>query len=407
MSGRFFHGLVFALLAISVLYGMHRYVWARLVRDVQLPPRWRRVFTALVVVLALSIPFTFIFGRSRVDAAPWGIASVVWTWFGFAFYVFLICATFDLARLGVRHAWRALRRGATKRAPLPIAPSPIEKDPIDHGRRALLARSAAGATTLVAGSTVVVGRRAAHEITTPEVAVKLDRLPRAMQGYSIAQLSDVHFGPLLGERFLRDVVAKTNELRPDLIVITGDLVDAKVEALGSRLVELSKLRARHGVWFVTGNHEYYSGVEEWLAWLERAGIGVLQNRRVSIGDAGASFDLAGIPDRQGGLFLPSHAVDVPRTLAGRDPERELVLLAHRPAQIEDVQGHGVGLQLSGHTHGGQMWPFGALVALAEPYLHGLNRHDARTQIYVSRGTGFWGPPMRVANPSEIARIVLT
>jgi uncharacterized protein len=398
MSGRFFQGLAFVVVALAVLIGTHRYIWARLVRDLELPKRWRIVLHAAFALLALSVPLAYLVGRRRVDAAPWGIGGVAWTWFGFVFYAVFACAAIDLVR------W--LVRRLTQRPAHGHEPHVSDVDLVDHGRRTLLARSAAGATTLLAGSTVAFGRRAAHDITTPEVEVHLERLPRALHGFTIAHLSDLHFGPLLGARFLDDVVAKTNALRPDLIVITGDLVDARVEALGPRLAALSQLRARHGVHLVTGNHEYYSGVEGWIAWLRRAGIRVLTNERVAIGDAGASFDLAGIPDRQGGLFLAEHAVDVPRTVAGRDPERELVLLAHRPAQITDVEGHGIGLQLSGHTHGGQLWPFGAIVALAEPYLFGLHRHDARTQIYVSRGTGFWGPPMRVANPSEIARIVL-
>lgn len=401
---------VFALLASAVIAGMHRYVWARLVRDVAWPSKWHRPLLALVWLLALSIPFTFVFGRSRVDGAPWGIAGFVWTWFGFAFYAVLCLALFDLVRLAIGR-WRKEHH-----EPPIVTPgkareieehTPVKVEHVDASRRAFLARSAAGATTIVAGSTVAFGRRSAHEITTPETVVTLERLPRALQGFTIAQLSDLHFGPLLGERFVTDVVEKTNALRPDVIVITGDMVDARVSELGSRLVGLSRLRARHGVFFVTGNHEYYSDAQAWEEWVTRAGIRVLHNERVSIGDGGASFDLAGIPDRQGELFLPSHAVDLERTLRDRDPERELVMLAHRPAQIAEVEGHGVGLQLSGHTHGGQMWPFGAIVALAEPYLAGLHRHDARTQIYVSRGTGFWGPPLRVANPSEIARIVLS
>jgi len=193
-------------------------------------------------------------------------------------------------------------------------------------------------------------------------------------------------------------------------VITGDLVDASVARLGPALAPLAKLDARCGVAFVTGNHEYYSGAREWVDFLRSRGIRVLLNQRIEIGDgdpAGATFDLAGIPDPGGARLGADHRPDVGRALAGRDPDRGLVLLAHQPRQIELAKGHGVGLQLSGHTHGGQLWPFGALVALTQPWIAGLHRADDGTAIYVSRGTGFWGPPMRVGNPAEIASIVLT
>ena len=205
------------------------------------------------------------------------------------------------------------------------------------------------------------------------------------------------------------MVEKTNALRPDLVVITGDLVDAPVAHLGPRLAPLARLSARCGVAFVTGNHEYYAGAGEWCAFLRRRGLRVLLNERVAIGDehpGGASFDLAGIPDYNGGRFLRGHEPDLERALLGRDPARELVVLAHQPRQISLARGKGVGLQLSGHTHGGQMWPFGALVMIFQPWIAGFHRAEDGTAIYVSRGTGFWGPPMRVLEPAEIATIVL-
>jgi len=384
---------LFALLALGVLYWMHRHVWARCVRDVELGRGWRRALTVVFVVLALAVVATFALGRNRPAGGALDPRTWIWIWFGFLFYAFLIVAAVDLVRLGLRLTRRG-RRGRPADAPA------------DPGRRALLARSVAGAAALGAGGTAFAGRRAAQEITTPEVEVALARLPRALDGFRIVQLSDVHIGPVLDRRFLEHVVEVANAQRPDLIVLTGDIVDGTVEVLGGEMEALGRLRARHGVAFVTGNHEYYSGCEPWLAWMRQRSIRVLNNERVVIGDAGASFDLAGIPDKQGGQFLAEHEPDLVRTLAGRDPERELVLLAHRPSQLYDALGHGVGLQLSGHTHGGQLWPFGALVALAEPYVAGLHRHGPHTQIYVSRGTGSWGPPLRVANPAEVTRIVL-
>jgi len=218
----------------------------------------------------------------------------------------------------------------------------------------------------------------------------------------------VHVGPTLDGRFLRGLCEQTNRLRPDLIAIVGDLVDGSVAYLGSQIRELTRLRARSGVYFVTGNHEYYSGALEWVAFLRSLGIHVLMNQRVRIGDsapAGASFDLAGVPDRRAPAALLSP--DAAAATLGRDPQRELVMLAHQPIQIEDSAAVGAGLQLSGHTHGGQLYPFGALTSLVQPYLAGLHAHpNSSTQIYVSRGSGFWGPPMRVLAPAEITALHL-
>ncbi len=179
-----------------------------------------------------------------------------------------------------------------------------------------------------------------------------------------------------------------------------------MEDLSDAIAPLAQLRAPHGVFFVTGNHEYFSGAEAWVNELTRIGIRVLQNERVSIGNGAVSFDLAGVDDpsaaHQGGL-PPREAVA--RALAGRDPARELVLLAHQPRSALDAEPFGVGLQLSGHTHGGQIWPFGLLVMLQQPFTAGLHRHRG-SQVYVSRGTGYWGPPMRLATPSEITHIRL-
>lgn len=437
--GRIVHWILFGVLTLGALYGGHRYVWTRLVRDAVLPRAWKRALGAILVVLALSIPAAFYAGRQLAGVVHGVMIDVAWTWLAFVFYAVFLLAGVDLAhwivkRVVARFETRGAGAGAAPDERVPAieleeaAVEAIETDPgtegkgaeelahatrstahVDVGRRAFLARSIAGAVTVGAGGTILLGRRSAEEITTPEVVVRLERLPRALQGFTIVQMSDIHFGPLLRARFLERLVDVANAQKPDAIVITGDMVDAPASRLARELVAMTKLRARHGVFFATGNHEYYSDAEEWLAWLRGASVKALVNERVSLGDAGASFDLAGVPDAQGGLFLPDHAVDYAKALAGRDPERELVLLAHRPSQVVGAAARfpgTVGLQLSGHTHGGQMWPFGALVRMAEPYLAGLHRHDDRTQIYVSRGTGFWGPPVRVLSPPEVTRIVL-
>jgi hypothetical protein len=196
------------------------------------------------------------------------------------------------------------------------------------------------------------------------------------------------------------VVEKVNALEADAIVITGDLVDGPLSALREHVAPLADLRAKHGVYFVTGNHEYYAGADEWIAELRSLGIHVLRNERVSLGDGEHSFDLAGVDDWTAARFGSGHGPNLDKALEGRDASRELVLLAHQPKQIREAAEKGVGLQISGHTHGGQIFPWHALVKLDQPYLAGLSKHGD-TQIYVSRGTGYWGPPIRVGAPSEI------
>jgi predicted MPP superfamily phosphohydrolase len=235
------------------------------------------------------------------------------------------------------------------------------------------------------------------------VEVRLRGWPRALDGFRIAQISDVHIGPILGRGFAEKLVARVNALAPDLIAVTGDLVDGGVAHLHGEVAPFAALRAPHGIYFVPGNHDFYSGVDGWLARVEQLGMRVLRNERVAIGGA-AGFDLAGVDDHRGDWRTGS-TEDVAQALAGRDPARAVVLLAHDPATFPAAQRAGVDLQISGHTHGGQIWPFGVLVRLATPFVAGLHRRGA-SQIYVTTGAGFWGPPMRLFAPSEIAEIVL-
>ncbi|HEY0839119.1 MAG TPA: metallophosphoesterase, partial [Vulgatibacter sp.] len=387
--------VVFFLVATLVVFAGHFYIWARLVQAPGWPLPWTIAGTVLIVCLALLLPTSMMLVRAlpRGWAGPLGWIAFTWMGMGFLFTVSLFAI--DVARwlgLGVASAWAW------------VASSNGPADPV---RREILARGAAGAATMLAAGTGVVALRGGlGEVDVKEVPVKLDRLPRELSGYTIVQLTDVHIGPLIGRRFIDQVVEKVNGLRPDAVVITGDLVDGSVEELARHAEPLARLASRDGVYFVTGNHEYYSGVERWLPYLERMGIRVLRNERTSLGDAGASFDLAGIDDEWASRYGRGHGADLAKAVAGRDPERELVLLAHQPKAILGGAQAGVGLQISGHTHGGQIWPFTGLVHLAQPYVAGLHRHDEATQIYVSRGTGFWGPPMRLGAPAEVTKIVL-
>jgi predicted MPP superfamily phosphohydrolase len=238
-----------------------------------------------------------------------------------------------------------------------------------------------------------------------EVTIALDRLPRSLDGFTIVQITDLHMGPNFTRRWLEQVVARVNALKPDLVAVTGDLADGPVSLLAPRVAPLAKLAAPAGVFFVTGNHEYYQGVTEWLAEVQRLGIKVLGNARISVGRGGDLFDLAGIWDEESSRVVPGQRPDLGRALAGRNTLLPVVLLAHQPRAVWRATRHSVGLVLSGHTHGGQIWPFSYLVNLLQPFIKGLHR-VGNTQLYVSEGTGLWGPPMRLGSTSEITRVTL-
>lgn len=383
---RFF---AFIAIALSLLGGIHYYLWARLIRDPRWPAPWITVGGTLLSLLAVSVPLSLILGRGQGDFRR-GFVWGGYVWLGMMFLLFTVVFSIDLSRLLAAIARRVA--GA---------------QPLDLQRRTLLARLAAGVTGVVVSGLAAAALRSVRKpVEVRRVSVQLDRLPRAQDGFRIVQLTDIHVGPTIGRTFVEQIVEHTNALAPDLIAITGDLVDGTVEQLAAAIEPLARLRARHGVYFVTGNHEYFSGAEEWLNELNRLGIRVLRNERVSIGNGTVGFDLAGVDDRSavhyGGLS-PQAALG--RALLDRDPARELVLLAHQPRTMLDAEPFRIGLQLSGHTHGGQMWPFNFVVGLQQPFVAGLHRRGS-SQIYVSRGTGYWGPPMRLGAPAEITEIRL-
>ncbi|MEQ9499222.1 MAG: metallophosphoesterase [Deltaproteobacteria bacterium] len=361
----------------------HIYLYRRLFADPNWPEQAKRfglMFVALMAVLLVTGAIAPRFVPRTIGGL---LAGVGFAWMGSLLYLGLVLVSADLLKL------------------LNFGVEAATGTDLLAGRRELLARGAAvTAGALTSAVAVPAVRSALGDVDRRELEVKLSRLPPALSGLKIVQLSDVHVGPLIGEKFMKTIVDKVNAEKPDLVVITGDLVDGSVRELSRHTAPLGRIESRYGKFFVTGNHEYYSGVEPWLAELRRIGIRTLRNERVSIGDA-ASFDLAGIDDQRSQGMAPGHGPNVRNIVAGRDPERELVLLAHQPRSIGYAEEAGAGLQLSGHTHGGQLWPASAFVRFTTPYVAGLYHHDPTTQIYVSRGTGFWGPPMRLGAPAEI------
>jgi predicted MPP superfamily phosphohydrolase len=239
------------------------------------------------------------------------------------------------------------------------------------------------------------------------VDVTIPRLGNAFDGLRVVLLTDTHYGPIDRARWSARVVEVVNTLEPDIVAHTGDIADGEVSERRAQAAPLGEVRAELGRVYVTGNHEYFSGAQRWVEHMAALGWEALHNRHVVVSRGDDKLIIAGVDDRTAaGSGVPGHHADHAAALAGADPELPVLLLAHQPQQIDGAVAHGVDLQLSGHTHGGQMWPFHYLVRLDQPVLQGLSRHGERTQLYTSRGTGFWGPPFRIFAPSEITLLTL-
>jgi len=414
--------ILFFVVALALVVGMNVFLYRRLVRDVTESRLARRVGLGLLVVLGLGVPL----GRLGLGFfTPTWLAGGLMAWWGVALYVLLALLGLEVVRL-----W-ALRRAPKIAAPqrsVTIAPelepalegrgggpalataapevSRAEPELIDDpSRRLFISRAVAAGAVVIGGGVSSLGVYRAY--TPPEVSVipvKLPGLPKALDGFSIVQLSDIHVGPVIQEKFLDQLVSVANAAKPDLVAITGDLADGSPARLGGFVARFQNLASRHGTYFVSGNHDYYSGWEAWATALGGLGFNVLRNRAVVIGEPGASFDLIGVDDW--GSRWMGGGYDLDAATSGRDPERPSVLMAHQPLNLEAVAEKRIGLQLSGHTHGGQIFP-GPFIArmIYGDHVEGLSR-AGDTQVYTSRGCGFVGPPMRVGSPPEVVKIVL-
>jgi uncharacterized protein len=384
---------------VSVLLGlMTLYLWKRLVKDTTGPGRLRLVLTVGLVLLTLLVVAALVLPRViGVTASTW-FAWPGYLWFAMVVYLVLMLLVTEPVRLALR-GWT---RRKTSAAPAPGDP-PVAHDGVN--RRLFIARATAAAAG--AASVGVVGFGAATALGPPDllrVPVRLRRLDPAFDGFRIAVVSDIHLGPLAGRAHTERIVRMINETEPDLVAIVGDLVDGTVAELGPAAEPLRDLHSRDGTFFVTGNHEYFvEDTSAWLTELERLGVQPLRNQNTTIRRGAATFNLAGVNDIAG--RSRADPPDFDRALSGLDESRPTVLLAHQPVQVEQAAARGVDLQLSGHTHGGQMWPFHYVVRAVQPSLAGLSTVDG-TQLYVSRGAGFWGPPVRVGARPDVTVVSL-
>ncbi|MFD9319736.1 metallophosphoesterase [Streptomyces sp. NPDC060053] len=447
--------IVFVLLALTVLVGANWYLWRRLFHDTTRGPGPARRGGAVLVAGGWSLAIGALVAE-RTGAPFWLQRVLAWPgflWLALSVYLLLAVLVGEAVRPLLRRFLEKRASAGTPAAhpepsPVPIgAPAPetpqaktpqaetqqaetpqaktpqaktpqaetqqaktpqVETPQAEEpassasapSRRVFVSRIVGGAAAAVAVGTVGYGTYGVlRGPRVKRVTVPLAKLPRGAHGYRIAVVSDIHLGPVLGRGFAQKVVDTINATQPDLIAVVGDLVDGSVKDLGPAAAPLAQLKARQGSFFVTGNHEYFSGAEQWVEEVRRLGLDPLENARTEL----PWFDLAGVNDIAG--ESEGQGPDFAGALGDRDTTRACVLLAHQPVQIHDAVRHGVDLQLSGHTHGGQLWPGNFLAAAANPTVAGLERYGD-TQLYVSRGAGAWGPPTRVGAPSDITVVEL-
>ncbi|WP_342378666.1 metallophosphoesterase [Myxococcus stipitatus] len=410
--------VIFVLLTSGPIVGVHIYLYRRLFSDTSENRMWRLVGMGVMAVLCTLLLLSFTLTRVLPLDFTFKVATAVWMWMGLSLYLLFALWLIGGARLATRLVRRAkaalvsaepgvvAASGAGTAPAVAVLAAPAEVPAVNVERRRFLARVSAGGAALAAGGLSGYGAwNAFHPPVVNEVAVRLPGLPRELDGYTLVHLSDIHVGPLIQRRFMDELVARCNALHPDLVAITGDLVDGNVPTLGPSVAALRELRTRDGTYFVTGNHEYYWNANTWAEALEGMGVQVLRNRHVRVGDSAASFDLVGVDDWAAKDMGPGRGYDLEAAVLGRQPDRAAVLLAHQPANWRVAARAGMGLQLSGHTHAGQFFPFTLVVSAM--WEHKAGHYEENGQhIYVSQGTGFWGPPLRVGTGPEIVKVTL-
>ncbi|MCF8479245.1 MAG: metallophosphoesterase [Rhodospirillum sp.] len=365
----------FAFWILAIFAPAHLYVGVRLVPDLPGGPAIIALAASYCLLSTFLIPFGTLARlyarRPLVDPLVWA-GTLAMGWFSSLFVLTLVR---DLTLLiPASRAW-------TSQSALAVV----------------------GLSLLVTAVGFINARKVARVV---RVSVPLKTLPQALDGFTIAQLSDIHVGSTIKGGSVRRMVERTNRLNADMVAITGDVVDGDVSHLGKDVAPLGDLHSRHGTFVVTGNHEFYSGADPWMAAFAELGMHPLRNAHEILDHDGAKLVVAGVEDFSAGRHTPDRPSDPAKALEGAPEGLLRILLAHQPRSAEAASAVGADLQLSGHTHGGQIWPWNYAVRMQQPLTAGLHRWGSMW-VYVSRGTGYWGPPKRFGAPSEITLITLT
>ncbi|MCX6835508.1 MAG: metallophosphoesterase [candidate division Zixibacteria bacterium] len=383
----------FFVIVVVVLSLMYGYVGWRLIVPAAfaLPVN---ILLWLSLAALLVLPFIPVVTRLHSTNGGWSnlIAWVAYLTFGFVTVLFAFVVARDVLMLLMPLAQKLTNLFGSSGGGESLA---------DPERRRMLVNATNLGLLGVTGA--LTGYGLFEAMRTPKV-VRIDipvaDLPPGLHGYTIAQISDVHVSHTIRRSFVQKVVDEVNRLKPDMVALTGDLVDGSVDQLREDVASLALLQAPDGLFFITGNHEYYSGVQQWVDETRRLGFDVLLNEHRVIERSNAKLLLGGVTDYSGGGFRTDHKSDPHRAIEGAPDCHLKILLAHQPVSIYEAEKAGFDYVLSGHTHGGQYFPYHFLVGLFQPYVAGLHQHG-NTRIYVSRGAGYWGPQIRIGAPSEI------
>lgn len=366
--------ILFFIAFLGVFILLNMYISKRLIAKLDIKEKTKYYFRLFLLINLIGI-ICYMLGRYYVNIPNW-LYFMFSLPIGVLFLLFCTAIIYDISRILLSFA------------------------PMYEPRRRFLKKSLDISSLAVASTLTLKATYEARFVQLEHVKVKIKNLARP---YKILQLSDIHIGGLINAKFIKEIVQRVNELSPDIVVITGDLIDTDIKYARESLAELKNLKSKYGTYFVVGNHEYFHNISEVIDKVKSLGIRVLENENVYIGETGSGFNLVGVYDIFGYRTM-TYMPDLQKALLGKK-DSPTILLAHQPKYIQEVN-EGVDLVLSGHTHGGQLYPFRFLVQLQQPYISGLHKHREGLQIYVNKGTGFWGPPMRLGANSEITEIIV-
>lgn len=383
-----------SILLIFTVGGFSFINW-RLINTMGWPILWKNV-ARILLALMFVVPLSSMFMLRYIEGVSHKLAWITYVTLGFLSFVFTLLIIRDLTViLGITAKWLASLFSSEG------------SNVVDTSRRDFLIQTSnlgiLGAAGILTAYGVYQARRKPGIVN---LTIPIKNLPADFEGFRIVQITDIHAGLTVKRDWTEIVAQQVSELKPDLIAFTGDLADGSVPHLREHVEPFAFLNAPYGKFFVTGNHEYYSDVLPWVEEIGRMGYKVLNNEHAIVERNGSSLVLAGVTDYSGGDFLPEHKSDPRKAVDGAPADTVKILLAHQPRSLHAAEPLGFDFIITGHTHGGQFFPWNWLAAIGQPYIKGLHRHNG-TWVYVSMGTGYWGPPVRLGTRSEITLFTLT